>query len=365
MRALITVISLLAVSHARAETPLALAPRDGVLLLRNGEVLSGRITHAGDQYYVSLKYGEIQVKATEVDMTAASLSDIYDRKRAALRPGIDGHLELADWCLRERLLDSTETEVRDAKAIDARHPRVAYLERRLAIARQPSEAHATSLAPAAGPTNEDLDRFVRGMPSGAVETFTSTIQPLLINNCTTSGCHGPRSSGKLRLTRLPLSGPTGRRLTQRNLYSVWQTIDASDFAGSPLLTRPVERHGTAKAAIFSSRDTAQYRQLVAWVREATRRRKGARPAMVSGPTVALSPAPSATVAPLPSVGVSDGATGPAETDLALPDDVAGEAGPAIAAADGPKKQPRRPRDKNYQPVDAFDAEVFNRRYFPD
>lgn len=366
---LVPLIALLAAAIVRAETPAALAPRDGVLLLKNGEVLNGRITHAGDQYYVSLKYGVIQIKATEVEMTAGDLTEIYERKRAALKPGIDGHLELADWCLREHLLDSAGQEVDDAKAIDARHPRLAYLQRRLAVARQPAAAHPPSPSAATGPTNEELDRFIRGMPHHTVETFTSSIQPLLMNNCATAGCHGPRSSGKLRLARLPLNGPVGRRLTQRNLYSVWQTINQADFAASPLLTRPVERHGTAKAAIFSGRDAAQYRQLLGWVREATRRKKPGQPATVGTPARHLAQAkptptrPSQPVnqdsaAPLP---VADPNVDDPEPDIGSIDAPDADTTSAVAerAADDP---PPRESEKPYQPVDPFDAEVFNRRY---
>lgn len=364
---LVPLIALFTVATVRAETPAALAPRDGVLLLKNGEVLNGRITHAGDQYYISQKYGVIQVKATEVEMTAGDLAEIYERKQADLKPGIAGHLELADWCLREHLLDSAEQEVSKAKAIDARHPRLAYLERRLAVARQPAAARPPA-ATVTGPTNEELDQFIRGMPDHTVETFTNTIQPLLMNNCATAGCHGPRSSGKLRLTRLPLTGPVGRRLTQRNLYSVWQTIDQADFAGSTLLTRPVERHGTAKAAIFSGRETAQYRQLLGWVREATRRKTPGKPATVGTPARHLAQPKPVPAASSPRGAAAHRSAEPpieaevegSETDLGPID--AADADTSVAAKRAAEKPPRPETEKTYQAVDPFDAEVFNRRY---
>lgn len=367
---LVSFIAIFAAATVRAETPAALAPRDGVLLLKNGEALNGRITHAGDQYYVSLKFGVIQVKATEVEMSAESLAEIYERKRAKLKPGIEGHLELADWCMREHLLDSAAKEVDEAKAIDARHPRLVYLQRRLVVARQPAAAQPAHVAAVTGPTNDELDRFIRGMPEHTVETFTSTIQPLLMNNCATAGCHGPRSSGKLRLTRLPLNGPVGRRLTQRNLHSVWQTINHADFAASPLLTQPVERHGTAKAAIFTSREGAQYRQLLGWVREATRRKKPGQPATVgtpvrhlaqAKPTEAPSASASAPADPSAEPPIEAEADGP-EAKIAALDATDGD--PTVAEPEGPaEKAPGREREKAYQAVDPFDAEVFNRRYF--
>ncbi len=36
--------------------------------------------------------------------------------------------------------------------------------------------------------------MIQGLPPGSVETFTDTIQPMLLNHCSTAGCHGPQGS---------------------------------------------------------------------------------------------------------------------------------------------------------------------------
>ena len=55
----------LRLATAQAEEPV-LGPRQGVLLLRNGELIEGKITEAGDRYDVAVEDGEIRIKRSEV-----------------------------------------------------------------------------------------------------------------------------------------------------------------------------------------------------------------------------------------------------------------------------------------------------------
>lgn len=359
----------------RSAPPLRLAPVDGVLLLRNGEVLAGRITHAGDYYFVARPRGDLRLRAAEVESVAADVKEIYQRKRQQIEPReAHAHLDLAEWCVQQKLLDEAAQELAEATRLDARHPRRSLVERRIDLARRGEPPMAVGKQTQPGPTNEDLDRLVRGMPSHAVETFTSTVQPLLVNNCTSAGCHSTRSTGKLRLLRLPRAGPPSRRLTQRNLHAVWQVIDQANPLASPLLTQPIAPHGTAKDAIFSSREVEQYRQLAAWVRSLASPGKvqshaETRPA--DPPLQALPrrgtksrPAPHKTAA-APRVDDQDQSD---ETWLELPDpepDPADAASGQANASDAAHSPARPARTAEYEPVDAFDPELFNRRFFAD
>lgn len=351
-----------------AAEPLRLAPVQGLVLMRNGEVLSGTIARTGDYYHVSKPGSEIRLKVAEVDRVAETLTELYDEKRGRVRPGkLEDRLDLAEWCLAQRLLEQATAELDAAAAIDPEHPKIVLIKRRITLAERPPEEHA---APAAvvdrGPKKEELDRLVRGLPPHAVESFTSTIQPLLVNNCTTSGCHGPTSPGKLRLLRLSLTGPANRRLTQRNLHAVWQTVNTNDPAASPLLTQPIRPHGKAKGPIFSGHSAAQYRQLVAWVYAATRQRRP-QPASEEDepppPPLALTtkkkpskrrPAPAVTAAP--PLDDAAAASEPDEEPLPVPPDEAGSDAPARHSS----KEAQA--DDDYIPVDPFDPEVFNRRF---
>jgi hypothetical protein len=350
-----------------AAEPPRLAPIKGVLLLRNGEVLSGTIAHTGDYYHVSLPRGEIRIKTSEVEKVAARLEDLYEEKRSrAVAGSLQDRLDLAEWCIEQKLIEPAAKELAAAAALDPFHPRITLFRRRLGLADRaeppaPVPAHAIER----GPSNDELDRLVRGLPSHAVETFTSTIQPLLVNNCTASGCHGPRSAGKLRLLRLSLAGPPKRRLTQRNLHSVWQVIDANQPEASPLLTQPIRPHGKAKGPIFSGHEAAQYRQLMAWVYDVTRQHKSE---IVSIDELAKS-LPASAISHRPKKPKPSDAkpSTHADGDLAALDDAdQPDERPASEEAATPPARLEKPphHDEEYVPVDAFDPEVFNRRYLP-
>lgn len=365
----VAVTFLTAISAVWSAPPLALGPVEGVLLLRNGEVLAGRITQAGDHYYLSRPRGDLRLRAAEVERVATDLNDIYRAKQGQVEPGdAQAHLDLAEWCVQQKLLDEAARELGEVGRLEPDHPRRGLVERRLALAQRGDPPAAAPKKPEPGPTNDDLDRLVRGMPGRSVEVFTSTVQPLLVNNCTSSGCHNAHSPGKLRLWRLPLAGPPSRRVTQRNLHSVWQTIDFENSLESPLLTQPLAPHGTAKDAIFANRDADQYRQLAGWVQSLAPSGKTAQPSSVAQRADPLSqtmPRRGGKSRPAPRKPTPPGRTeekpskpGPISSELE-PEPVEPE---KSETNDSPSRQAR---EADYEPVDPFDPEIFNRRYFAD
>ena len=341
--------------------------REGYLLLTNGEVVAGKVTHAGDFYHVALPKGELRLKAREVDLWADRLADLYLAQRERLSDGnSDDHLSLADWCLKNGLIESAREELADVRKLDPEHPRVAMLARRLDLADQPpAEKRAKSVATAEGITNKDLDRFIRGLPRGTVESFTNTIQPLLLNYCSAAGCHGPKSENGLKLARASLAGKGSRRITQRNLHSAWRFVDRDSPAQSKLLTLPVRPHGSAKTPIFSEKQAAKYRQLVAWSRlvagnrphsdekdrdvelarpQAESRESDVRQASFDSPLAREEAEDSATTK-------EKGEKEPAGKDSSSED--SGDSSPDESDEDSPREE---------RPKDSFDPEIFNRRY---
>jgi len=117
--------------------------------------------------------------------------------------------------------------------------------------------------------------MVRGMPPGAVETFTQVVQPLLMNHCTSSGCHGPQSETHFHLMRTPLNQPAGRRLTQRNLQAVLEYVDYNAPSSSRLLAVVSGPHGPVRAGTFTDRQAGQYKRIADWVNLVTRQPAGA------------------------------------------------------------------------------------------
>lgn len=349
------------------QTGLEPAPQQGVLILRSGGVLRGKITRAGERYYVALPDGEIRVRAAEVEFRCRDLEEAYRHQRASVQPAsVHDHLRLARWCLRHRLLGHAGRELADALEADPTHPMIAVLRRRLQAAREPDPPRrgAAEGTPSIGgppakpldrpPSLEELDRLVRTMPRGTVETFTETIQPLLINHCATAGCHGPRPQGNFRLLRIPAGRPPTRRLTQRNLHAVVPWIDPQQPAASPLLTAAAEPHGAAAKAILTEGQDAQYRRLADWVCQVANR---------SGPGAAETVTPRQE----PPAGGLPAESGPLDPPPAA---TPGAPDQKPAADSQPQKPPaeggsvkRGARLPVFVPVDPFDPEIFNRRYF--
>ncbi len=263
--ALLLLASLAALAQAE---PLQLAPTEGVLLLHNGSTLQGQITRVGDHYCVALPGAEIRVRVGEVELYCRDLDEAYRLKSGVLHPGqVEQRLELVEWCLAHDLLGYAARELVQARREAPQHPRLEFVERRLQLrANPPDVVHVPEGLPTQAAAQE-LNTWARGLPSGALETYTNTIQPLLLNRCATGSCHGPAAENQFRLERIAGGRPLTRSITQRNLEATLQCLDRQDASASPLLTKPLAAHGDAPEALFTRHDLAQYQQLVQWVQQ--------------------------------------------------------------------------------------------------
>jgi hypothetical protein len=300
-------------------------------------------------------------------------------------------------------LDVAARELDDAAASDPSHPLIPVIQRRIQMSLNPPRIPETAADPLrSGPTADDLDRMVRGMPPGTVDKFAQTVQPLLNNYCSGAACHGAGSDQKFSLVRIPTGGRPTRRTTQRNLHATLQWIDREDPAASLLLTAPVQPHGPTGVPVFTSRRIAQYGEIADWVH---------RVAQVPAPTapdwdplLAASPADAAApavhmaeIAPVLGDRMLGDLAGLTEEVLALENDSAAPGNvpanrlpnlapqvpfsrspnaasqvPPDVPANGPsnapasKLRPTGPKrgglPRSFVPADLFDPEAFNRRF---
>jgi len=254
-----------------APTPSALpvdpSPQEGVLLLLNGEVLQGKIVRVGDFYYVAVPNGQVRIRATDVEIACRTLQEGYQFKRQNIRlPSAQEHLNLGQWCIRHGLVEEAQRELAEAVRLQPDHPLIPLLRRRIEIARQPPllPPPSTLESPFKGDSGE-LESWVRSLPPAVVEQFTQSIQPILLNNCTSSGCHGPTEKNRFSLLKPPTGQSSTRRLTQRNLTSTLPWIDLKEPLRSRLLTAPLTAHGSAKTPVFGNPNSPAYQRLVQWV----------------------------------------------------------------------------------------------------
>lgn len=272
-------------------SPAAAAPRDGVLLLKNGQVLAGRITWSGDHYFVDRDGLQMGVRSGEVMATAADMDDAYRWQRAQLaRDDLEGHQTLAQWCMRHDLLGYAATELADCEALQPGHARTALLMRQLQSAvRTVENARATHIpsevptdagaAQTHSPPGEVRRDTVHRADSGAkavdvsatlsnesLEAFVTTIQPLLINQCAAGGCHGGATKAELKFQRFDPRRSPSRVYTERNLAAALKYVDRDTPNASPLVVAPSQPHGGMATAVFAGRTLGQHAELVAWVR---------------------------------------------------------------------------------------------------
>lgn len=364
---------------ASAAEPLPLKPQTGVLLLTNGSVIQGTITAAGDRYDVFLEDSEIHVKRSEVALSCRDLHECYLHKRKGIEQGhAVEHLDLAEWCLRQSLLTEAGQEIAAARKADGAHPKLSLLEARLKLAREAPPRTEPAKAPEKQAPAEQLDVLARGLPAGTMEHFTNSVQPVLLNYCSRAGCHSAAANNSFRLERISRNRVSGRHPTQRNLQSVLGLIDRAAPEESRLLAAPIRAHGTLKAPVFTDREQAQYRQIVQWVYMVAGS-KAPGPA----PTLEERTAPLSQVLPgaggsLPSTEVPKGPSEdeimPAEKEASNSKDKkdvapkADGAPPANFQSKAMKTTPAlrsaaKPSTQEFAPKDAFDPEIFNRRFF--
>ncbi len=227
-------------------------PVEGVLVLRNGNILRGKLQQRGKFYHVYMPNGELQIREQQVEMACQNIEEAYQRRREA-RAGstADSHFELASWCLRHGLLDYAKAEIQGAQTTDPNHPRLALLQRQLKHSlqmehrrkqQQQAKVHVTAepapLDPAA----------IEKAPQWARALFVRQIQPLVVHSCAAGGCHQSDSKSVFRLNRLAIDGAGHPETTLRNLAATLEQINWDAAGQSDLLVRAKRAHGALSAS---------------------------------------------------------------------------------------------------------------------
>lgn len=271
----------------------AAAADEQVLLLRESHtVLRGVVSQLGDQVVVRQRDGEVRLPVDRVACWADSLAGLYqyqlERRRGAT---LEQHLALARWCLHHGYLPGAAHELAAARLLAPDSPAVAKNLERYFAALQTPRPHVTDsdpqltaeeqlrgtsgasdpgsephvLADSAAATAPDAARHDSGDLEAHLESFTATIQPLLINRC--ADCHGSGSRNAF-----VFESPTpGRRqltsdVTQKNLSAVAAWVDREYPSASPLLVRALQAHGGLSAPPLGPRNQLAIQRLRSWVR---------------------------------------------------------------------------------------------------
>lgn len=333
----------------------------GVVVLRNGQVLQGEIERLGDHYVVAMTAGaKVHLPAADVALHCKNLEEAYQKKRQYITPdNAQQHLDLAEWCLREGLKRQAAQQLSAAMAVDPAEPRIAPFEQRLRDSLTPLPVAKVSSNVAAPAPADELEDAMRSVPASAIERFTSNVQPLLLNRCSTSSCHGIASKSSFKLLR-PAAGTTlTRRYTQRNLQAVLQIVDRAAPEASPLLTAPRGVHGTSSTPVFGQREERQFEQLVQWVKQATdvpRTRQIVNVSPAEPRPIQVADAHAMRTYMKPAMALNGAALNQSKQESDFPADST----PKRPAPTQPQSPP--PPAPKLRPEDPFDPELFNRRF---
>jgi len=343
--ALIVLLAFVFWRSALAQTPFA--PETGILVLRNGQLLEGEVTRAGDNYVISKGEGsEIWIKNDQVEAFCGSLLEAYEFKvRHLAGAGAKPHLKLGEWCLRHGLHAKCAEQIIAAMRLEPDNAEVKALERRLQLAVE-APAPMTPVASGAGVVSADaLEKRLSSLPRGSVEKFGSVIQPILLNRCGLNQCHGPNGKSEFRLLRPPPGQVLTRRFTQRNLYATLPYLDSSNPDSSPLVILPQRRHGNSLTAVFDKQTESQLNDLLTWTR-----------LTVASPQSAPAGAPrtirSAQTTLSQTVAKSADTASETEVQVMRP------------PLEGPSANSPAAGQPTAAPRDRYDAEWFNRRFHP-
>lgn len=261
----------LAVEEPAGET----RPAAMLLILVDGQVISGHVTPRPDGYDIQVSAGRIFINSDRVRFAAANLPEAYDRMRDSISEFTPAnHMELARWCLGNKLYSQARREVLDALHLDPNRDDAKRMLRALEQVGEQSQTAIKGTGLTEYPSQTEIQRpaietrSLAGLNRTVAHSFVRDIQPLLMNKCATSGCHG--ISAKSRFKIVSTHRGSTPAIAERNLAAVLKQIDFSNPPTSPLLKIGEQAHGNMASSAFPGRSGAmQFRVLQNWVRQAS------------------------------------------------------------------------------------------------
>ena len=316
-------------------------------MLANGALLEGSVERTPDEVVVRQDGGEVRLRPGRVVHVAATPVAIYEHLRAQFGTDAEGHLQLADWAIDNRLWPQAALELLEARQLDPRSRRLELLERRLDVLSQPPPSTSPVTEPEAPAVPDAAEESPEGplprMPDDALKQFTRKIQPVLLNGCVE--CHRGEAGDRFPLDPAWLQGHGNADSTQANLRTALAAIDLGSPTQSPLLAAARGPHaGTSPFAGARQEDLLS--RLEDWVVSIARLN-----------AVELPPAPPnpQAYAAMPMAPAASAPSSPSEVEQASYQIEGYE--PLVS-----KPIQRGVRLRRVEPRDEFDPAIFNERF---
>ncbi|MEX2358895.1 MAG: hypothetical protein WEE51_11250, partial [Pirellulaceae bacterium] len=207
-------------------------------------------------------------------------------------------------------------------------------------------------------TRETEARLVDSLHPSAVQYFTGTVQPLLLNGCSATTCHGQSTTTKFQLTQFDNIRSIPRRLTLQNMESTLRAASEQSDSDKKFLEFAARAHGARGGKALEPNQLAV---LQFWLRNTVqkRSRQEAVATQRQAPDVGVRP-----------VSFEEPLSGPAASQPTMSSPTSGEIAPGSATPPGMfpledlEPVAEVPKRGEPAPRDPFDPEVFNRRFHP-
>ncbi|MDG1895902.1 MAG: hypothetical protein P8J37_13430 [Fuerstiella sp.] len=288
-----------------------------LLVLNSGRVVSGQLTPRTGGYDVQLPAGRMFVGSQQVRLQAHSMDDAYRRMRSSLNEHTPNtHMELAKWCLANKMSTQARSEVLDALHLDPNRDDAKRMlealmreQHRASTGTDPRQTiqnghrsynSVTLVHPSIMPERRSLG----GLPKSLAKTFSQTVQPIVVNKCGNARCHGV---GQNTFTVFPINGGSTSRIAEQNLAAMLNQIDLENPSQSPLLQATKGNHGNSRRMVFAGQTGGrQAATLRTWVTDVAREISPSSAAFetqvdqpTTGTTAADSPTPRALMQSTP------------------------------------------------------------------
>ena len=282
-------------------TPAPDAGQPRVLLLYNGEHLTGEMTEDDKSFVIHRDGGEIVVAKDRVEESFASIADLYQYKLNQIpEKDPDEHLKLARWCLAQKLTAEAKANLQivlklSPKAGQARAMLVSIqnAESRQAIVKNrdvdssvmQSRAEMTiPQSPRSERPSELDDAVIRkaqkefgltGLPVifdlptaiavKRADQFSKSVQPILQATCIR--CHNENANLTFQLIEIKNRRDQTSEVSRANLDAVLQFVDRNNPAKSEILSTVLLPHGGGRVPrpVFRGSNDPKYQILSAWV----------------------------------------------------------------------------------------------------
>ncbi len=343
---------------AQSEEPVAALRKEQVLVMHNGQVLRGSISRSPNGYVVEHSAGRLVVPFDDAWIVGNDMKDSFRQMAESFpKPTAATHYQLALWGWSHQLKQEARSQLVMALDRDAEHEAARDMLKRvdeqLAAERRRTAGHKTptQVRTVGGIELPEVESLA-GLSRETASQFTTRVQPLLVNKCGNATCHGANSNAEFRLEAIRGTGAGARVRTERNLAALLNHINTVQPLQSDVLTVPAGNHaGLSKAIFYGPTGERQLQTLKSWIRSAAKE--------ISHDSQLAEQRPN-LVAAQPNFPKATTPTTVDENEEEASDE-SESAGP-VRIASARRIEPETTSVEEDDAEDAFDPEVFNRRY---